>query len=490
MCDIHLSDEERAQELTGPVAFVDELVVALTNARIYAETHPRLKLAIDGLHAGLGRLLEAYPGPSVQIGTADGFVVFQSRPLLGASMSAGRLVSLLEQLGSGGLTLGAHTTREDLTAFIEFAARGTKGIESPATANLALEQAGCRHVRFLEPYSEAAGGRGSFADRVEHAIGDRLGPTVELADDTELLNTLNLQVPARLYQNVVGVLQDAMVQSCKGDHIDTNPALGYVENVLKLIGQDTTSLMRLARYEKYDEFTFGHSIRVCFIALNFARHLTDDRQLIERIGLAALMHDIGKAWVPFEVLHSQKRLDDDERREMNMHPVHGGQILLDGGNPDPLAVAVAFSHHQNPDGTGYPNAIRAARPSGATMIVKMADVYEALTAVRPYKPSMSPTRAYRIMMDMQGHFDPSLLRRFIEVNGIYPVGSRVELSTGESARVTGQTDSPLAPIVQTERAASGERLFEEDIEILDLREVFGRNKITVAKHLRDAELAA
>ena len=485
MCERHLTDEERAHETTGPVAFVDELVVALTNARIYAETHPRLASAIDNLHAGLGRMLKENPAPRIQIGTSDGFIFFQARPLLGASMSAGRLIELLGSIESGGLSFEARTTRDEVASFIGLAARGMRDIENPEVANLALDKAGCRTVRFLPPYSEASGGRGTWADRVEEEIGDELQPEV-----IDLEGVLDIQVPTRLYQNVVGVLQDAMVNSCKGDTVDTAPALGYVENVLKQLNSDTTSLMRLARYEKYDEFTFGHSIRVCFIALNFARHLTNDRSLIERIGLAALMHDIGKAWVPFEVLHSQKRLTDEERHEMNMHPVHGGHILLEGSEPDPLAVAAAFSHHQNADGSGYPNTIRGGPPSGATMIVKMADVYEALTAVRPYKPSMSPTRAYRIMMDMKGHFEPSFLRRFIHVNGVYPVGSRVELTTGETARVVELTDSLLEPIVQTEKAASGEGLFKEDVETLDLRETFGRNKIAVTNHLLDAEIAA
>ena len=486
MCERHLSEEERGQEPTGPVAFVDELVVALTNGRIYAASHPRLASAIDHLQQGLARLLAEHPGERIQLGAADGFVFFQARPLLGATMSAGRLIELLASMESGGLSFDAATTREELASFVQLAARGMRDIDSPKVANLALDQAGCRHVRFLPPYSETAGGRGSWADKVEREIGHQMAHDV----GPEVDDLVDLHLPARLYQDVVGALQDAMVKSCKGDTIDTAPSLGYVESVLKQLTDDTSSLMRLARYEKYDEFTFGHSIRVCFIALNFARHLTTDQRLIERIGLAALMHDIGKAWVPFEVLHSKQRLSDAERHEMNMHPVHGGQILLDGSNPDPLAVAAAFSHHQNADGSGYPNTVRGGPPSGATMIVKMADVYEALTAVRPYKPSMSPTRAYRIMMDMQGHFEPSLLRRFIEVNGVYPVGSRVSLSTGEAARVVQPTDSLLEPVVQTERAPSGELLHPEDVETLDLREVFGRNKIRIARHLLDAELAA
>ena len=229
------------------------------------------------------------------------------------------------------------------------------------------------------------------------------------------------------YQRVVDHMQDVMIRACRRDRFDLAESRTLVDGMLKRFEDGGGSLLNMARYERYDAFTFGHSIRVCFIALNFARHLTNDMRLVERIGLAALMHDVGKAWVPFEVLHSNERLTDAERAEMNMHPVHGGQILLGNANADPLAVAVAFSHHRNMDGSGYPTAIHPRTLSTPTMIVKLADVFEALTATRPYKPRMSPTRAYRIMMDMDDHFEPSLLRRFIEVNGFYPVGSRVRL---------------------------------------------------------------
>ena len=485
MCDRHLTDEERGQRPTGPVAFVDELVVALTNARIYSPDHPRLQSAIQTLHHGIQHLFAEHPGPQVQIGSYDGFVFFQARPLLGASLAARRIIETLAKLGAGGLSFEPATSVEELQAFVEFTARGSKGVDKYELANLGLTQVGCRHVQFLPPYQEAAGGDGSWSDTVER----ELAPTREEVAANPQVNvaaTVDPLLPTRLYQDVVAVLQDAMVQSCKGEDLDTGSALGHVETVLSHLTADTPSLMRLARYEKYDEFTFGHSIRVCFIALNFARQLTNDRRLLERIGLAALMHDIGKAWVPFEVLHSTERLSESERREMNMHTVHGGQILLENSNPDPLAVAVAFSHHQNLDGSGYPRAIRGGRASAATMIVKLSDVYEALTAVRPYKPRMSPTRAYRIMIDMEGYFEPSLLRRFIECNGIYPVGSRVRLSTGAIARVETLTDIPLLPVVRTETSSSGESLHLEDMELLDLRATQARDRrVHVTEALAD-----
>ncbi len=482
MCEQHLHPEERSDGPGGPVAFVDELIVALTNARIYARAHPRVDAAVAALHTGLQALLRQTPDERVQIGATDGYVFYGGRPLLGASLSARRLLQILGDLGCGGISLESTTTTEDLHAFVRFVGRDAKETDRFDVANLALDAAGCRSVRLLPPYKEASG---SWTDKIESEWTEAY-----TLDGTEAAvgMDLDIELPTRLYQDVSGALQDSMVEACSGNMLDAGTIRGHVESILSQLSHDTASLLRLSRYEKYDAFTFGHSIRVCFIALNFARHLTQDARLLERIGLAALMHDIGKAWVPFEVLHSTERLTDAERAEMNMHPIHGGQILLDSSDPDPLAVTVAFSHHQNTDGGGYPPSLRSAPPSAATMIIKLADVFEALTAVRPYKPRMSPTRAYRIMMDMRAAFDPALLRRFIEVNGIYPVGTRVKLSSGETARVRRITDSPLEPIVRTELAEDGGGLYREDVEELDLRERFGRNRISVVEGLLEAEM--
>jgi len=477
MCDQILTDEERGARLAGPASFVDELVVALTNARIYDARHPRLATSIDTLTDGLASLCRETESTTIRLGTADGFLFFRSRPLLGASLAARRLTRALEELGAGGIALEERATREDLSALIAFVARGSKGVTTPVEANAALAQAGCTTILFLPPYQEATGTWGDFAGEGRLAQVEHGAPVDG--------RRIEMDLPARVYQDVVSSLQDAMVRSCSGDNLDIESMQARAEAILHQLEHDAGTMMRLARYERYDAFTFGHSIRVCFVALNFARHLTEDEHLVERIGLAALLHDVGKAWVPFDVLHSTDRLSDAERAEMNLHPVHGGQILLGNANPDPLAVAVAFSHHRNLDGSGYPTAARAGRLSTATLIVKIADVYEALTAARPYKPRMSPTRAYRIMMDMDGHFEPSLLRRFIEINGFYPVGSRVRLTTGETALVVEQTDRMASPVVMTELDASGERLFREDVERIDLRRTNGRGPVGVESLVLD-----
>jgi HD-GYP domain-containing protein (c-di-GMP phosphodiesterase class II) len=160
---------------------------------------------------------------------------------------------------------------------------------------------------------------------------------------------------------------------------------------------------------------------------------------------------VGKALVPFEVLHKKGRLTPDERHEMERHPVLGAGVLLANRESDPLAVAAAYGHHRTVDGNGYPRTRGEFEQSTITRLVKICDCFEALTAVRPYKPPMSPAKAYRIMLSMGGHFDEKMLRHFVRATGIYPVGTRVRLDTGEVARVlrqTGDLDRPVVEVIE------------------------------------------
>ena len=121
---------------------------------------------------------------------------------------------------------------------------------------------------------------------------------------------------------------------------------------------------------------------------------------------------------------------------------------IENRESDPLAVAAAYGHHCLSNGGGYPRTCGEFEQSIVTKLVKICDVYEALTAVRPYKRAMTPAKAYRVMLDMPGHFDPDLLRHFVRTVGIYPSGTRVRLDTGEVARVIRQTADFHRPVIE------------------------------------------
>jgi HD-GYP domain-containing protein (c-di-GMP phosphodiesterase class II) len=444
MCDLH--DPQDA----APVAFdvstlVDEVVVALSNARIYRPDHPRVTGAADAVETGLAAWFQAEPeAERCEVGFADGFLFHRRRPLVGVSLSATRLIEPLSALGSGGLAFQRGTSAADVLGLVALLAPRTLRPRDVREANAALAQVGVTRVKLLPPYRHEGLGLGGGPRQAEAREARAL--------ETALVEALEA-TPRAVYQGTVELLQDAAVGAARGEALALDPARGVVERLQKRMLEDAPAMLGLARYERYDEFTFGHSIRVCMLALQFGWALTQDEESVRRLGLAALMHDIGKSRVPFEILHAKRRLDAAEKEQIGRHTELGAEILLEMPDPDLLSVAVAFGHHRDPGGAGgYPRTADGGRLGMATRMIRICDVYEALTAVRPYKERMSPLRAYRIMMGMQGHFDLGLLRRFIQVNGVYPVGSHVRLDSGESAVVQRQTQDVLRPIVRVSAA--------------------------------------
>lgn len=450
MCDAHPHDQTATAPSLDVSGFVDEIVVAVSNARIYRPDHPRVAASITALVEGLEAWLVERVSDRLEIGTAEGFLFHDRRPLLGASLSAPRIVGPLKRLGSGGLAFLRGAGDVDFQALVEILGARTLGPSTPDEANAALAERGGRHVRFLPAYRSD--------DLAGEARAALVAVPTETLDAQALLAESLGEAPRELYQDTVDLLQDAAIRAARGDAVALDEARGTVERLLQRVTDDAGTMLGLARYERYDEFTFGHSIRVCLLALQTASTLTRDPRLLNRIGLAALLHDIGKARVPFEILHARRRLDADELAEMGRHTEHGAAILLGLPEPDPLAVTVAFGHHRSDGPAGYPRTVDGAALSVATRLIKVCDVYEALTAVRPYKARMSPVRAYRIMIAMHGQFDEALLRHFIQVNGIYPVGSRVRLGSGEVARVRRQTTDVERPVVEVEVSAGGNRM--------------------------------
>lgn len=445
MCDVGF----RGQQLEGITGLVDDLVVATVNNRIYWSGHPRVDNAVQRIRRRLADFFADSEDLSLVLGVADGYLIFRSRPLVGATMSAPRIVRAVERIHGGGIEFDRDADTPDLIALFELLGDVKGSAADCQEANRMFERKGCHHIRILPEHKYESNFRASRS-----ATG-RKGTTA-------------FAVSMELYQSLIDSLQSMSVSICRGEAVNLARSSAHVEQIVKQLDVDRQSVLDVSRYEHFDSFTFGHSIRVCILALDFAARLTNDRDLQQRIGLAALLHDIGKAKVPFEILHAEGPLSDEERREMERHTTFGAQILLELPEADPMAVAAAFGHHRTLQGTGYPKLPYAAPMSPVTRIVKICDVFEALTAVRPYKAAMSPQRAYRIMLSMDKHFEPGLLRRFIEITGVYPDGTHVLLNTGEIACVERQSGRLERPMVRHVTTPDGDPLPLDEQQSVDL----------------------
>ncbi|MBL9080002.1 MAG: HD domain-containing protein [Planctomycetes bacterium] len=440
---------------TAATVLVDEITAALVNARIYEAKHPRVQNSLAAVRRSLGELARETGEPVVSIAIADDLIVFRHQPLLGASIGAARLIELLQAWRSGGLEFDAAPSNEELAEFLLALATRPRPEQDFAHLNRTLAERQCRSARLLPPYVQAQGGGSGDGDA--GAAGDKA--------------PRKIRVGVRFYQSLIDLLQNVTVSLCRGGRIDFAPVQTQAEQLLKQLDDRDEPLLGLARQDQYDAFTFGHSVRVAILSLHFARQLTDDRDLLIRIGTAALLHDVGKSLIPFEILHATGVLNEEERRLMNRHAELGAECLLCHDDADPLAIAAAFGHHRGPDGTGYPRTVHPHETDMVTDIVKICDVFEALTAARPYKQPMSPIRAYRVMLAMGDKLNRRLLRRFIEVNGIYPVGQFVELDDGTVAVVREQTGSALQPKVAVVDANYHPDLVDDSATLLDLADV-------------------
>src|SRR5262249_24816287 len=185
-----------------------------------------------------------------------------------------------------------------------------------------------------------------------------------------------------------------------------------------------------------------------------------DGPLLREFGLAALMHDIGKVRTPLDVLNKPEKLSDTEFAIMKRHTIEGGEILRQTPDIPALAPVVAFEHHLRIDGSGYPDGIRRKSLNVGTMLCSIADVYDAMRSQRRYQKAFPTDRILEVLRRNDGmQFDQHLVRRFVQLIGIYPAGTLVRVNTGETAVVLKvHAGDPHRPQVRMLTSREGARL--------------------------------
>ena len=232
-----------------------------------------------------------------------------------------------------------------------------------------------------------------------------------------------------------------------------------------------------------------HSAAVCAMMIALARQSGADERSVREAGLAGMMHDLGKARVPLEILNKPGALTDAEFAQMKAHPRFGHDMLVALGGIEPPVLDACLHHHEKIDGTGYPDGLAG---DGISLIARMAavcDVYDAITSNRPYKAGWSPAESIRRMAEWQkGHFDPNVFRAFVKTVGIYPIGSIVRLACTRLAVVVDIGARPLLrPLVKAFYSTHHKTQIEP--EAIDLAAPGCTNKIVGIEDAKDWGLA-
>lgn len=229
-----------------------------------------------------------------------------------------------------------------------------------------------------------------------------------------------------------------------GKAVNAEHCRAMVEEISSSVSRNPGALISLARLKSADEYTYMHSVAVCALMIALARELEFDEAQVQQAGMAGLLHDMGKALIPVEVLNKPGRLTDEEFAIVKAHPEKGYEMLAEAGTAGEAVMNACLHHHEKVDGSGYPHGLKNDELSMLSKMTAVCDVYDAITSNRPYKRGWDPAESLRKMAEWsEGHFDPQVFQAFVKSIGIYPTGSLVRLRSKRLAVVVEQGEKSL-----------------------------------------------
>jgi len=413
---------------------VRRLAAALRGAQLYAPGHPLVARSIAALAETLSLTLANTP--SVTIGIVGDDLVVGDFPIPRAAETMGELMRRLKQAGIERIVIQRGVEADEVDRLVASVASGETGKDGVLGK--------LPHVRV---------GRIEVEEKIE-GVGD-------------------MAAFKKLYAEASGVASVLLESAAIEGKPDADAARSMVDSLAQAVAQNRTALLALTALKNYDNYTFTHMVNVSILTMGQARGLGIEGGLLREFGLAALMHDIGKVKTPNEVLNKPGKLTDEEFEILKRHTVDGAEILKNTPEIPALGPVVAFEHHLRSDGTGYPVGTIRPQLNLATTLCGIADVYDAMRSQRVYQAAHPTDRILAVLQRNDGkQFDQRLVKRFVQLVGIYPAGNLVRLDTGEIAVVLkAYAPDPYRPRVKVLTRANGQKLEHPyDVSLWDAHE--------------------
>ena len=244
------------------------------------------------------------------------------------------------------------------------------------------------------------------------------------------------KVIKKVYYNAVSFNKGVMTKIKAGEKVNIKKAKRIVESMVDQILQEENLLLGMTAIKDYDEYTYHHSVNVSILSIALGQRLGLSKKILTELGLVALFHDIGKIEIPSEVLNKSTNFTNDEWNLIKKHPVWGLRAILRLKGMDYTSIRssiVAFEHHLNYNLSGYPKVVQYPELDFYSRLVSVVDQYDAMTSSRVYsRIPLSPDKALSVMMERAGsQLDPLLFKFFINMVGVFPIGTLVMLDTKE-----------------------------------------------------------
>lgn len=422
----------------------------ISTRKLYFHEHPKVKMLADRFMAQLNDFCEETDLDRLFIGIIDGNLIFEGKNLVGPSIVGRQLISFASKMHCGGISFSRETTEKEFELFLNLTSEVSIPLESLQAAR---ELLAARDIENIEIAQEYTGPSGPMTREQQSAWRGQ--------DSGDFLES-----PTLIYQALFDAVADAHGNVAQGGDIDVDNTRSVSEFMLHFAKTSFMDLMQHVHYPDYDTYTVGHSVRVASLAVFLASSFNWSEEFHVAIGTAGLLHDVGKSRIPDEIMYKPGRLTSDEFAIMKEHARIGAEILLGQESTTALDISAAWGHHIKHDGTGYPEQPQWAFRHPITALLQCVDVFEALTAARPYKPPLSPHMAYAIMLKDRKSFNPAMLAAFISALGLYPPGTIVKLSDGRKGMVVSIGPKIDRPQVKLTHDAMGDELpAEEKIHI-------------------------
>ncbi len=273
----------------------------------------------------------------------------------------------------------------------------------------------------------------------------------------------------------IQVVQSAFVNFSKTQDVNIEPFKELANSIVDEIILNRDMLVQLVDTRTYDDYLYGHSVNVCILSVLTGLALEYNEGKLRELALGALLHDLGYLLIPTEIADKPGKLTPEEAGIIQQHTTKGFEALRKVYGVSIPAAHIAFQHHENFDGTGYPRRLQGDEIHEYARIAKIADIFDALVADRKYRKAFLPHEAYELLMTLSNKFvDNKILEVFLGNIAIYPVGSVVKLNTGEFGIVTKVSRKMQArPIVRVITDKNGQLLHNaEEVDLTQQLTVF------------------